>query len=165
MPEVNATQGSLLGFLHDGPMTGWDLLQRVEGRLSRFWNVTSSHAYRELKNLENRGLVQAGELGARERRPFTITAAGRAAFRTWLHEMPGQEQIRFPLLIRLLFGRHLEPGTLAGFLAEHRRDHAERLDLYRSIPTSDTDTDAVVAFGIAYERAILDWLDNLESTT
>ena len=28
--ELNATQGSLLGFLFDGPKTGWDLLQEIE---------------------------------------------------------------------------------------------------------------------------------------
>ena len=46
--ELNATQGSLLGFLHDGPKTGWDLLQEVSATLSRFWSVTPSHVYREL---------------------------------------------------------------------------------------------------------------------
>lgn len=164
MAELNATQGSLLGFLHDGPLTGWELLQRVEGGLARFWNVTTSHVYRELKNLERQELVLAGPPGVRDRRPFTITPAGRAAFRAWLHEVPGPEQIRFPLLVRLLFGRHLEPGTLTEFVAGHRREHAARLDRYRGMPAADPYTDAVVAFGIAYERAVLDWLDNLDLT-
>ena len=57
--ELNATQGSLLGFLHDGPQTGWDLLQAVSATLSRFWSVTPSHVYRELGNLERRKLVRA----------------------------------------------------------------------------------------------------------
>ena len=61
--ELNATQGSLLGFLHDGPKTGWDLLQQVEGVLDRFWNITPSHVYRELRALEERGLVKAGDPG------------------------------------------------------------------------------------------------------
>lgn len=34
MSTLNATQGSLLGFLHDGPQTGWDLLETV-GRRER----------------------------------------------------------------------------------------------------------------------------------
>ena len=56
--DLNATQGSLLGFLHDGPKTGWDLLQEVSATLSRFWSVTPSHVYRELQNLERRKLVK-----------------------------------------------------------------------------------------------------------
>ena len=58
--DLNENQGSLLGFLHEGPLTGWDLIRRVEGGLSRFWNVTSSHVYRELRTLEERGLIEAG---------------------------------------------------------------------------------------------------------
>jgi len=61
--DLNATQGSLLGFLHDGPKTGWDLLQEVSATLSRFWSVTPSHVYRELQNLERRKLVKAKPRG------------------------------------------------------------------------------------------------------
>ena len=112
MTGLNATQGSLLGFLHDGPRTGWDLLQEVEGGLSRFWNITSSHVYRELRALEARRLIRAGAPGARDRRPYTLTAAGRREFRAWLAQAPGPEQIRFPLLVTLWFGRHLDDDTL-----------------------------------------------------
>src|SRR5438105_15812164 len=94
MAELNATEGSLLGFLHEGPKTGWDLLQEVSAGLQRFWNVTSSHVYRELKVLEDRGLIQAGPPGRRDSRPYAITAAGRKAFAAWIAQDPGQEQIR-----------------------------------------------------------------------
>ena len=163
MAKLNATQGSLLGFLHDGPMTGWDLLQQIQSGLARFWNITTSHVYRELRTLEERGLVRAGAPGARDRRPFTITAAGRRAFTAWMNEEPGAEQIRFPLLVTLWFGRHLDPATLRGFLEHSRTEHAQRLALYDSITTADQPDDsgrqAVVQFGIAYERALVDWLD------
>src|SRR5580692_9744267 len=117
MPDgLNATQGSLLGFLADGPKTGWDLLAEVEGGLARFWNVTASHVYRELRTLEERGLLTAGEPGIRDRRPFSITTAGEEAFRAWIAREPGPEQIRFPLLVTLWFGRHLESDALSHFL-------------------------------------------------
>jgi DNA-binding PadR family transcriptional regulator len=161
---LNATQGALLGFLYDEPLTGWDLLRRVRGGLSRFWNMTTSHVYRELRSLEDRGLVRAGPAGARDKRPFTITPTGRAAFRTWIREPPGPEQIRYPLLVRLWFARHVDPETLAGFIAAERLDHAQRLDLYQGIDTPDRHTAAVVGFGIAYERAVLGWLAELESS-
>jgi DNA-binding PadR family transcriptional regulator len=159
--DVNATQGSLLGFLYDGPMTGWDLLQEIERGLSRFWNMTPSHVYRELRTLEERGLVKAGPKQARERQPFAITAAGRRAFRAWLAREPGPEQIRFPLLVTLWFGRHLDPATLRRFCEASRREHEERLTFYTDVVASMTDDDgvrAVVEFGIAYERAVISWL-------
>ena len=169
MADLNATQGSLLGFLHDGPMTGWDLLQAIEGGLSRFWNITPSHVYRELRVLEDRQLVSAGEPGVRDRVPFSLTSAGRTAFSAWIRHPPGAEQIRFPLLLTLWFGRHLEPAVLAEFVEKSREEHDERRALYetieRSVGADDPNRRAVLRFGIAYERAVLGWLDELHATT
>jgi DNA-binding PadR family transcriptional regulator len=162
---LNATQGSLLGFLHDGPKTGWDLLQEASHGLARFWNVTTSHVYRELKALEDRGLIAAGERGARDRRPYAITPAGTAAFAEWIAQEPGPEQIRIPLLVSLWFGRHLDDATVAGFVATHRVAHEERLAVYRDVAAGtagrDPHIDAVVSFGISYEEAFLEWLESL----
>ncbi|HXQ60269.1 MAG TPA: PadR family transcriptional regulator [Acidimicrobiales bacterium] len=164
MTDLNATQGSLLGFLHEGPKTGWELLQEVEGGLSHFWNVTSSHVYRELRTLEDRGFATAGAPGARAKVAFTITAAGRRAFREWIAVAPGPEQIRFPLLVTLWFGRFLEPDVLDEFLSRARTEHRRRLDLYTTIgPAWDDDPQrqAVIRFGIAYEEAVVAWLASL----
>lgn len=165
MAEINATQGSLLGLLVDRPMTGWDLQQEIQRGLFRFWNVTSSHVYRELRALEERGLVHAAEREGRDRQPFSITDAGRAAFLEWLGREPGPEQIRFPLLVTLWFGRHLDPDTLAGFCAASRRQHEDRLRLYEGVDTTDSSARTVVDFGIAYERAVIGWLDSVIGRT
>jgi DNA-binding PadR family transcriptional regulator len=161
--DLNATQGSLLGFLYDDPHSGWELLRQVEGGLSRFWNVTPSHVYRELRALEDRKLVKAGVPGVRERRRFTITPAGKKAFKAWISTEPGPEQIRFPLLVTLWFGRHLAPETLAGFLDASRHEHDQRLRFYQSISAPEPEIGAVIAFGIAYESAVLEWLDGLRA--
>ena len=161
---LNATEGSLLGLLHSGPMTGWELLQTVEQSLGCFWNVTTSHVYRELKRLEEKGLIEAGQRGARGKRPFSITEAGRTAFSEWIAHEPGEELIRFPLLVTLFFGRHLEPERLAAFLADHRRIHERRLASYRALEElvgHDPYCGATVRFGIAYEEATLAWFDSL----
>jgi DNA-binding PadR family transcriptional regulator len=159
--RLNATQGSLLGFLHDGPKTGWELLQAVETGLSRFWNITPSHVYRELHTLRERQLVTAGERGTRDRQPFAITPAGRRAFKRWIEREPGPEQIRFPLLVTLWFGGHLDDEALSAMLAASEAEHEERLRLYKGIAASDRYVEAVVSFGIAYETAILEWLRTL----
>jgi DNA-binding PadR family transcriptional regulator len=127
--------------------------------------VTPSHLYRELRALEDRRLITAGRAGARDRRPFTITAAGRQAFKQWIAEEPGPEQIRNPLLITLWFGRHLDADTRARFLDANRAVHEERLALYEDITPSDEHTGAVLAFGVAYERAVIGWIDDLKGTT
>ena len=162
---VNATQGALLGFLHDRPKTGWDLLQEAAHGLARFWNVTPSHLYRELKALEERGLIEAGERGPRDRRPYAITAGGSTAFAEWIAQQPGAEQIRIPLLVSLWFAKHLDDETLRGFIAAQRIEHEARLVEYREVTGDagghDPHVEAVVQFGISYEEAFLAWLAEL----
>jgi DNA-binding PadR family transcriptional regulator len=139
---LNATAASLLGFLHAGPLTGWDLVATAELVVGDFWSLTRSQVYRELAAMDTAGLVMAGEVGPRERRPYHLTDAGREAFVAWLDREPGPEQIRYPLLLTMAFGQHLSPGRLAG----------EGLDAYAG---------ATLDFGVRYERAVLDWFDHL----
>jgi DNA-binding PadR family transcriptional regulator len=163
--ELNPTAASLLGFLHHGAMTGWDLARTVEGSIGYFWNVTRSQVYRELGRLEASGLVAMGATGARDKRPFSITAEGRAAFTAWIRRDPGPELIRFPLLLTLFFGEFLDPRDVGRFLAAHRAEHERRLAEYReflaALAESDPYAVATVRFGVAYEEAVLAWFDSL----
>lgn len=163
---MNATAGSLLGFLHERPMSGWDLVATSQALIGDFWTVTRSQVYRELAAMEAAGLVVAGPPGPRERRPFELTDAGRAAFRDWLDQPPGDEQIRYPLLLTIAFGRHLPPGRLARFVTDHRAIHEQRLAGYQSLRVDlgdnvDAYATATLDFGIRYESAVLDWFDAL----
>lgn len=173
---LNATAASLLGFLHDGPMSGWDLVAVAQQRIGNFWTLTQSQVYRELAAMARAGLVEAGEPGPRDRKPYRITAAGRAAFREWIDSDPGMEQVRFPLLLTIMFAGHLPPGRLKEIVAAHRAVHAERLAGYRRIREElDGVTDdapagadrfrlATLDFGLRYESAVLDWFDQLPET-
>ncbi len=167
---LNPTAASLLGFLHHGPMTGWDLAATAETAIGNFWSLTRSQVYRELATMAEAGLVDAQPAGPRDRRPYRLTDAGRNAFAAWIDREPGPENIRFPLLLTIEFGRHLEPQRLAAFVHAHRADHARRLARYEAMQRA---ADAVQAdqgapyalatlhFGIAYERAALAWFDEL----
>src|SRR4029453_3199109 len=95
---LNATAASLLGLLHRGPMSGWDLAATAQTSIGDFWTVTRSQAYRELAWMDEAGRAEAGERGARARRPYTLTDRGRDAFAAWVAREPGPETIRFPLL-------------------------------------------------------------------
>lgn len=163
---LNATAASLLAFLHERTLTGWELVEAADQRIGAFWSLTRSQVYRELAAMARTGLIQAGETGPRDRRPYSLTDAGRAAFRRWAETMPGPEQIRYPLLLAISFGAHIPPKTLAAFVAAHRREHHERLAAYeRALPgvraQGDAHAVAVLDFGIHYERAVLGWFETL----
>jgi DNA-binding PadR family transcriptional regulator len=166
---LNATAASLLGFLQDGALTGWDLVTRAQAVIGSFWSLTQSQVYRELATMADAGLVEAGERGRRDRQPYALTEAGRDAFARWIEVPPGPETIRHPLLLTLAFGRHLRAGRLEEFLAQHRAAHESRLAQYEQRQTearaagarTDPFALATLEFGLSYERAVLDWLGRL----
>jgi DNA-binding PadR family transcriptional regulator len=165
---LNPTAASLLGFLHDGPMTGWDLVAVAQQRIGEFWTLTQSQVYRELRAMAEAGLVEAGAPGPRDRKPYMLTAAGRAAFTEWVNREPGLEQIRFPLLVTITFAGHLPRRRLAQIVARHRAVHAERLVTYERLrealvgqPPGEDFQLATLEFGLRYERAVLAWFDQL----
>jgi hypothetical protein len=97
-----------------------------------------------------------------------VTDAGRTAFAEWLDRPPGPETIRHPLLLTVSFGRYLPPERLAAFLRQHREAHAERLRTYDAEAAGlerERDDDpyraATLAFGVAYERAVMEWFVGL----
>jgi DNA-binding PadR family transcriptional regulator len=146
-------------------MTGWELARTAETTIGDFWNITSSHVSRELRTLEAAGLVTAGEVGVRDRRPYAITGAGREAFARWITNEPGPDIIRSPVLLTVFFGAHLPPALLHRFLTLHRLRHEQRLEKYRALAAALGDADpymaAALAYGIAHEEAAVGWFRTL----
>ena len=164
---LNATAGSLLGFLLEGPKTGWDLLREVNSSVGYFWNVTRSQVYRELRMLADAGLTRKQAPGKRERVLYTITAAGKAALREWIGKeyrpRPAAAAHRAPRLLRRARGAgapSAPPAKGAGQapgagLASTKSFWRKRAVAGKSFPRQ------TVLLGVAYERAFLDWLEQL----
>ena len=169
MTEVNATAAALLGLLQDGPSTGYALVGAAQEFLGDFWTVTRSQVYRELAAMAERGLLTAGDAGPRDRRPYDVTPAGRAAFDAWLHSDLGPEVVRVPLLLRLAFADRLDTARLTELVADQRAVRAERLRCYRKLEAAavaggTTDRQLLtLRFGIRYESGVLEWLDEVEA--
>jgi DNA-binding PadR family transcriptional regulator len=162
---LNATAASILGLLAREPMSGWELYSGFEHSIGNFWSLTRSQVYRELRTLAAGGLVEIGATGARERRVCTITPRGRETFGRWIAEMPGNELIRFPLLLTTFFGDAVPRETLRAACLEHRHRHAARLAAYQqqfpAAAAHEPFPALTLEFGIAYERMVLSWIDGL----
>ena len=165
MTKLNATASTLLGFLHDRSMTGWELQDAVRLTIGPFWNVNLSQIYRELRTLEAEEMVVGGERGTRDKRPYTITDLGRAAFRDWIAQEPGEESARYPLLVTMWFSDHLPEEQLDWFLRLHRERHRKLLDFYENLYDDFEDHTTPAArtlrFGLFYERAVNAWFESL----
>jgi DNA-binding PadR family transcriptional regulator len=150
-------------------MTGSQLWRAAATSLARFWNITRSQVFRELPRLEGAGLIEATPLGPRRQRPYRITAAGKAAFASWLAEFsaagPRDEQLHSPLVLTVFFGEWIAPERFRAVLTDHRRRHTERLEqllaMQRVLGASPRPPAQTVTRGIAYQRLTIAWIDGL----
>lgn len=145
-------------------MTGWELDAAVENSIAYFWNVTRSQVYRELRTLAEMGYVEAGDTGPRDRRPYSITEAGRAAFSEWIVRDPGPPNVRMPLLLTVFFGRHLPPERLAEIIDKELVAGTAALRQFETLQQeygSEPFINQVLQFGIDYQKTLLGWLENL----
>lgn len=167
--SLNSTAAALLGLLHEGPMTGGDLVAAADQRFGAFWSLTRSQVYRELPALADAGYVKAGKAGPRASQPYSVTAAGRKAFASWLSEPAGADHPRNPVLLRLGFGGRHNKTQLRRLVEDARAEHEAKLAAYRAAVSKlrkegDAFATATAEFGVAYERAFLKLLDNLPTS-
>jgi DNA-binding PadR family transcriptional regulator len=160
---VNATAAALLGLLHEGPMTGGQLMAAAQRRLGAYWSMTRSQVYRELPALADAGYVKLGKPGARSSQPYAITPAGKRAFARWLSEAPGREAIRNPVALRVAFGAHQSATQLQQVYAQaveyHNASLTEARDQAKEArKAGDEFFAASLDFAVGYHRAALAWL-------
>jgi PadR family transcriptional regulator, regulatory protein AphA len=86
MADLSQTARVILGMLELGQKTGYEIKALVDDSTRFFWPASYGRIYPELRRLEKAGLVRSRDdpRGARPRRVFALTAAGRKALRDWL---------------------------------------------------------------------------------
>jgi DNA-binding PadR family transcriptional regulator len=160
---VNATAAALLGLLHNGPMTGGQLVATAGEQYGSFFSVTRSQVYRELPGLAEAGLLKLGKQGPRASQQYAITAAGRRAFKAWLIGGGGSDALRSPLVLRLLSAATLTPRQRVELIDGSRAAYTDRLTSARAVARGEADPyrKAVADFAVAHLRAMIKLLDSI----
>lgn len=164
---LNSTSAALLGLLHDGPLTGGQLVTLADQRLGPLWTLTRSQVYRELPVMAGRGYVRAGKKGPRSSTAYSISAAGKRAFASWLASPLETDHPRNPLVLRLGFGAAHSKAELVSLIDQARAQHEDSLAQHKQTVTElrkspgDPYALASAEFGVAYEKALLKWLDTI----
>jgi DNA-binding PadR family transcriptional regulator len=163
---VNQTAAALLGLLHEGPMTGGQLMAAAQRRLGAYWSMTRSQVYRELPVLADAGYVRMGKPGARSSQPYAITPAGKRAFARWLSEASIREALRNPVALRVAFGALQEPEQLRQTYAQATEQHSKALaevreQIKEARKAGDDFSAASLEFAAGYHRSVLSWLKNV----
>lgn len=121
----------ILGLLTYQDNTGYDLTRIFEDSLNNFWHAQSSQIYRELRRLEESGLVTSRSIvqdGRPNKRLYSITDAGMTAFSKWLREAkPELENPHHAMLMRVFFGAN-DPHSVLAMLKEFRAECLRALE-------------------------------------
>ncbi len=127
----------LLGFLNYGPMTGYQLKQRIDESSAHFWHAHHSQIYTTLRKMEADGLVTSeliqGE-SAPDRRVYTIAESGRQALQDWLNTTLTQASpIKEELLVHLFFSAQRDSQDVLTELRLQRELHQQQAAAYQAI--------------------------------
>jgi DNA-binding PadR family transcriptional regulator len=115
-------QSILLGFLMRSSMTGYDLKKAFSISFSFFSGLSYGSIYPALKKMEKNGLITKQveiQDGAPNRKIYTVTEAGRAAFLNSLKLPLPPEQPKSAFLMRLFFFAHLAPEDRKSVALKH----------------------------------------------
>ncbi|MGW5777961.1 PadR family transcriptional regulator [Streptomyces sp. NPDC003863] len=176
-----ALDHAILVSLLEKPGSGYELARRFERSIGYFWTATHQQIYRVLKRMESDGWVDVRDVpqqGRPDKKEYSVAGPGRDALSAWLHEPIEPESVRHDLAVKIRGAAFDDPAALTGEVQRHRRAHTDRLEHYlageaRDFPEAESDgpldaerelQHAVLRGGIAYERMMIAWLDDVLAT-
>ncbi|MBE9166541.1 PadR family transcriptional regulator [Pleurocapsales cyanobacterium LEGE 06147] len=92
--------------------------------------------YRELTNLEEKGLVSAETIsqeGRPDKKLYRVTEQGQKFLADWIAQPSTMSPIKDELLVKLFAGHLVEKKIIIAELERHRTQHLKRLSEYRQI--------------------------------
>jgi DNA-binding PadR family transcriptional regulator len=168
---MSRTGAVILGLVALRPRSGYEIKAAVDSSTRFFWAASYGQIYPELKRLEEGGLI-AGEpapRGARRRRVFRITPAGREAFDAWLAQPEFSWELRDEGLLKLFFADLLPPAAALELVRARRAAHERFLARLRAIQPGPGPVagaarfpDLVLEYGIGMNEWAIGWCDEVE---
>jgi DNA-binding PadR family transcriptional regulator len=157
----------LLALLAGGSSHGYELKQAFEDRTGSLWPLNIGQVYATLARLERDGLVEGRDEGDRDRRPYELTAAGRAELDDWLLRPVEQSGSRDELVVKVLMALATPVVDGPAILQHHRRALVEEMQRYTRLragadPVADLDWLVTVDAMVLRAEAMVRWLDQCE---
>lgn len=161
---------ALLGFLRAQPQHGYAIHQELAdpAKLGSVWQVKLSQLYALLGKLEDAGYVTTTtepQATKPPRKLFHLTAAGRAAFLSWVQSpVANGRSLRLEFLVKLYFARREGGDVAARLLAGQREQCQSWLAAEQEIVDAETQNGhqygrLVHQFRLGQIQAMLTWLD------
>ncbi len=164
-PKPTSVTHVVLGILAHKPCSGYDIKAIVDRSTRFFWAASYGQIYPELRRLEDGGLIEGEDAsnGARGRRVYQLTGAGREALTEWLLGPTATIELRDESLLRLFFADALPHEQALMLLEGRKRGHEHYLEVLHAIDarpgTDPTFTDLVLRWGIAFNEWGASWCE------
>src|ERR1700733_322169 len=145
-----------LGLLAKEPASGYDLLKKFKSTMHPVWPATQSQLYGELNKLAAAGFTTVSEAGARGRKEYAITDAGRSELHRWMTSPDDDPPQRSAVLLRVFLLGELTPSEARQYI-ESLRDWVEQeLRSYEEIRDSNewSDNDSDFFARVALEHLL-----------
>src|SRR6516162_1048095 len=176
MAELGVPACVVLGMVHLGARSGYEIKQRVENSTRFFWTISQAQIYPSLQLLEDAGLIvgRADPQGRRPRRVFETTEAGEAALRDWLtRDEPIPFELRDTGLLKVFFADALDREQALELVRALRQRSENKVAALRAIEPAAKATEAegnlyphlTLRLGIAYHQAIIDVCADFEASS
>lgn len=148
---------ALLGLLAEEPASGYELAKKFERVLRRYaWHAQHSQIYPELNQMAVDGLTTVIAEGARGRRTYAITDAGRADLRQWMLNPPDAIVVRNEFVLRLFLLSTLDPAEARRLLELTADANARQLqELRANVAAFDAAADP--AAGLPLQRLVAEF--------
>ena len=166
---------AILGLLAREALSGYDLTQRMKGRVGYFWSARHSQIYPELVRLEDGGFVTHSVVEQRDRpdkKVHVITDAGLEALKDWVTQPPPEKPTRDELTLKAYSAWLADEEEVAGVFRAEGIKHEEQLARYEEIQSRMEDewredlhdtrsprfaSYATLRRGIIHERGYAEW--------
>lgn len=153
-----------LGILTRGDATGYEIKKLFEdGRFSYFAEASFGSIYPALSRLTKDGLVSVREeaqTGRPDRKVYSITAAGRAAFIDRLRGELPEDRFRSPFLFAMMFADLVPEARLDAMIDRQIADIEARLQRLEADCSGNVRELFICGYGKTAYSAILEYLRN-----
>ncbi len=166
MAKEKRSHFAVLGMLHYGDMTGYEIRKRLNEAIGYFWQEASASVYPALKSLVAEGLIEAQrevpESGPVRIR-YRISEAGRSSFAEWIRQAPAPTAMRNEFALKLFFGNLTDPQCILAYIhkeAESTHDLISNLEaMVDRLPKGDRSLmwRLIGDYGSSMAKATADW--------
>ncbi|CAG7644343.1 hypothetical protein PAESOLCIP111_04672 [Paenibacillus solanacearum] len=174
---MSSIQYVLLSLLAREPLSGYDMKQQINGRISFFYKISNNQLYPTLSKLETEEYIRLQSHERESYRPakkiYTITDKGLDSLKAWVIS-PSEPGAWDEFLLKQYSSWLVEPEVMIAQLVERRKEHEARLEEYTvkaaSLRGQEERIEAghplfssigVIEMGILFERGYADWCDKM----